>query len=354
MRSDSSYVGWDIGGAHLKVAVLDFNGRLCAVRTFSTPLWNGTDALVEVLRDVCATYGLENAWHGVTMTGELADIFNDRASGVRALLQLFCGVFPEHCVRVYAGVRGFLEPAAATLAFEFVASANWHATACLAARCYPSGLLVDVGSTTTDVVWFQDGRVQARGSSDRTRLAAGELVYTGVVRTPVMTLTTAVPFRGQWVDMVAEHFATTADVHRLSGGLPENADLGSTADGRDKSRSQSEARLARMLGADASDGSAAVWKAVAEYLADRQIQRITRACQLQISRGIEVGTPLLGAGVGRFLVHRVAQRLGRTYQVCDPLADWIKAQPGVVPAADAGPAVAVASLLQEEVKECVS
>lgn len=354
MRFDNCYVGWDIGGAHLKVALLDANGRLCALRTFATPLWEGTDVLIEALREVRATYGLENACHAVTMTGELADIFTDRASGVRALLGLFCGFFPENSVRVYAGVRGFLEPAAATLAFEFVASANWHATACLAARCYPGGLLVDVGSTTTDVVWFQEGRVRARGSSDRTRLAAGELVYTGVVRTPVMALAKAVPFHGQWVDLAAEHFATTADVHRLSAGLPENADLGPTADGRDKSRTQSEARLARMLGTDASDGSAAIWKAVAEYLAECQIQRITRACQLQISRGIEVETPLLGAGVGRFLVHRVAQRLGRTYQVCDPLTDLMKTQPGVVPAADVGPAVAVASLLQEEVEECAS
>ena len=352
MRSDIRYVGWDIGGAHLKVALLDADGRLCGVKTCATPLWEGTAGLVEALHGVRTTYALENARHAVTMTGELADVFTDRAAGVRALLELFSGCFPQNPMRVYAGVRGFLEPEAATRAFEFVASANWHATACLAARCYPKGLLVDVGSTTTDLVWFQDGRVRARGSSDRTRLAVGELVYTGVVRTPVMTLATAVPFRGLWVDLAAEHFATAADVYRLSGGLPEDADLGPTADGRDKSRTKSEARLARMLGTDASDGSAAMWKAVADYLAECQVQRVTRACQLQISRGIEVETPLLGAGVGRFLVERVAQRLGRPYQVCDPLTGLMKTGLGVALGADMGPAVAVAFLMQEGAQTC--
>jgi hypothetical protein len=112
------------------------------------------------------------------------------------------------------------------------------------------------------------------------------------------------------------------------------------------------ARLARMLGANASDGSSAMWKAVADYLVECQIQRVTRACQLQISRGIEVETPLLGAGVGRFLVERVAQRLGRPYQVCDPLTGLMKTGPGVALGADMGPAVAVASLMQEGIQTC--
>lgn len=352
MPSDIRFVGWDIGGAHLKVAMLDADGSLCDVKTCATPLWEGTTVLVEALNEVRMAHDLEDVRHAVTMTGELADIFTDRAAGVRALLELFSGRFPRSPIGIYAGVRGFLNPEAAMRAFEFVASANWHATACLAARCYAKGLLVDVGSTTTDLAWFQDGRVRTRGSSDRTRLAVGELVYTGVVRTPVMALASAVPFRGLWVDLAAEHFATTADVYRISGELPPDADLGRTADGREKSRTASEARLARMLGTDASDGSTAMWRSVADYLAECQIQRLTRACQLQISRGIEVDTPLVGVGIGRFLVERIARRLGRTYQVYDPLAGFSEIGSGATVGADMGPALAVALLMREGVRTC--
>ncbi|WP_018174255.1 MULTISPECIES: hydantoinase/oxoprolinase family protein [unclassified Thioalkalivibrio] len=348
MPSEVRYVGWDIGGAHLKVAMLDANGRLCAARTLSTPLWKGTDALVESFHEARTTYGLQGVRHAVTMTGELADIFTDRAEGVRTLLNLFSDCFPQHSVGVYGGALGFMEPGSAIQAFESVASANWHATATLAARCYPRGLLVDVGSTTTDLVWIQDGRVYACGTNDHTRLALGELIYSGVVRTPVMKMATAVPFRGVWVDLVAEHFATAADVYRLSGDLPEDSDLGMTADGRDKTLAKSEARLARMLGTDASNGSSAMWKAIADYLAECQVHRLTCACQLQISRGISADTPLLGAGIGRFLVERVARRLGMDYDVCDPLDDLRKADFKTSLAADMGPAVAVAYLMREE------
>jgi len=39
-------------------------------------------------------------------------------------------------------------------------------------------LLVDIGSTTTDLVAVHNGRVQATGRSDFERLISGELVYT--------------------------------------------------------------------------------------------------------------------------------------------------------------------------------
>ncbi|MFO7902746.1 MAG: hydantoinase/oxoprolinase family protein [Pirellulaceae bacterium] len=353
MRSDIRYVGWDIGGAHLKVALLDGQGQLCGVETYATPLWEGTGTLTEAMNQVHKAYSLQQARHAVTMTGELADCFTDRAEGVRALLELFYGCFPRDATHVYAGLRGFLDPEAVEHAIEFVASANWHAMARLAAKCYPRGLLIDVGSTTTDLVWFHDGRVRARGSNDRTRLTVGELVYTGVVRTPVIALATAVPFRGLWVELATEHFATAADVYRLNGELPAGADLGPTADGRDKSQTHSEARLARMLGTGASEGSTAMWKAVADYLAECQVQRITRACQLQISRGIDAKTPMLGSGVGRFLVERIAQRLGRTYRVFDPLPVLVKNGACSARGADMGPAVAVASLLKESTQACV-
>src|SRR5262249_1392161 len=145
-------------------------------------------------------------------------------------------------LRVYAGESGFLSPAEAEANPRAVASANWHASARLAALHRPAGLFIDVGSTTTDIVPFRDGRVEAVGYSDEERLISEELVYPGVTRTPAMALAEWVPFAGQRQRLMAEHFATAADLHRLTGALPEDADQLPTADGRGKTALDSARR----------------------------------------------------------------------------------------------------------------
>src|SRR5690606_8142552 len=100
-----------------------------------------------------------------------------------------------------------------------VAAANWMATATVVAQVFREGLLLDVGSTTTDIVPVSDGRVAASGRTDLDRLGAGELVYTGVLRTPVCAIARTAPFRGRRLRMAAEYFAIAADVHLWLGRI---------------------------------------------------------------------------------------------------------------------------------------
>ena len=71
--------------------------------------------------------------------------------------------------------------------------------------------------------------------TDGERLTQGELVYTGVVRTPVMAIAHTAPFMGRMQRIAAERFATMADVWRLTGDLPDDADPYPAADQRGKS-----------------------------------------------------------------------------------------------------------------------
>src|SRR6266542_6894906 len=64
-----------------------------------------------------------------------------------------------------------------------VAASNWLATALLVVRHASDAILVDVGSTTADVIPLRAGRVDAVGRTDPERLLEGELVYTGAIRT---------------------------------------------------------------------------------------------------------------------------------------------------------------------------
>lgn len=341
----SVVVGWDIGGAHTKAAMLDSQGRVLAVRQLACPLWKGMqylrEAVQEVMREVPA-----GARHAVTMTGELADIFPDRRSGVRDIVELMrMETAAHHALLVYGGELGLVASAAAAQDPERVASANWMASAAAAAVALDSGLLVDVGSTTSDLVPFADRVVAASGNTDAERMAADELLYMGVVRTPVMALAERAPFRGRWHALAAEHFATAADIFRLTGELPDHADLHPTADGADKSLEASARRLARMLGHDFMPAELPRWQSLAAYLRACMIERLYRSAMLLISRGLPPG-PVVGAGVGRFLVQELARRLDRDYQ--DFGALFPSPTPGLN-SADCAPAVAVAALARAQV-----
>jgi len=226
-----------------------------------------------------------------------------------------------------------------------VASANWAASAQLVARLLPDALFVDVGSTTTDLVPIRGGLLTIRGFSDADRLACDELVYTGVVRTPIMALADRIPFDGQWIPAMAEYFATTADVYRLTGELPEGADQLPAADNGGKTVRDSARRLARMIGRDLESAPLSRWKQCARHLGDLQLWQIRQACERVLSRsGVIDRSPVVGAGTGRFLARKLAAQLGRRYRDFNSLID---AAPDAASwASNCAPAVAVALLAQ--------
>lgn len=213
--------------------------------------------------------------HAITMTGEMADIFSSRTVGVKAIVDAMVERFSAPRVQFFAGRYGFLSSVQAKQATADVASANWLASASWVSLATHSGLLVDIGSTTTDLISFAQGKVEARGSNDSERLRFDELVYTGVVRTPLMALAQRAPVNGDWLGVMAEQFATSADIYRILHKLTERIDQYPAADQGEKSVAASERRLARMLGMDAGQAPAV---AVAVLL-----QRITTASGSAIS-----------------------------------------------------------------------
>ncbi|CAO3380412.1 hydantoinase/oxoprolinase family protein [Azospirillum argentinense] len=306
-------IGLDIGGAHLKAALFDEAGVLRDLDQWPCPLWLGLDRLEQALAAVLARWGRPQQV-AATMTGELADLFDDRADGVRRIAATLRSTLPAATLSVFAGPRGLVPVEAVAGCAEAVASANWYATALLAAAG-GDGVLLDVGSTTTDIVPLVGGGPGHAGYSDAERLDSGELVYTGVVRTPVMAVARTVPYGGRRRALMAELFATMADVHRLTGTLPEGVDQHATADGRDHGLAASARRLLRMVGDDLEPDGLAKARRLAHHLAKRQLRQIDDALDLVLSRGRTADSlPLVGAGVGRFLVRRLAERRGSPYR----------------------------------------
>ncbi len=244
------WLGIDIGGANIKVA-----DGLGFARCRPFPLWRAPGELAMQLRELIALAPASGAI-AITMTGELADCFATRNDGVRFILNSVDRVRGGRSLGIYAIDGRLRSLSAANRSPALVAAANWHALALFATRFVPrSGLalVIDVGSTTTDIIPISDHQVQSQCRTDLQRLQSAELVYTGVSRTPVCSVVSAVRYRGRPCGIARELFATMRDVYVFLGKLPKDASDRETADGQPMTKSHAKVRLGRMLCADRSE-----------------------------------------------------------------------------------------------------
>ncbi len=315
MLNRDKQVGWDIGGAHLKAVLLGVDGEVEAVQQLPCALWQGLDRLASAMSLMLQDFGVtpDTCAHAVTMTGELVDLFPNRHAGVTQITQLVVKLLGNHTL--FYGMddqltgSAFLSSNEVLQQAKLVASANWHASATLIAQYQPNALLIDIGSTTTDIIAIASGKVVGGGFTDAERMQADTLVYTGVVRTPVMALAQKLSLSGQETNVAAEYFATMADVYRLTEELASDADMADTADGGEKTLFASANRLARMVGYDAGDKPMADWIALAKHCREKQLVQIQQAVMKQLKDEMTV----VGAGAGAFLAREVAQRISKPY-----------------------------------------
>jgi len=68
-------MGWDIGGAHVKAAVINPAGEIIAVYQQPCPLWKGLDQLRSAATRILHEASAWHYRHAITMTGELVDLF---------------------------------------------------------------------------------------------------------------------------------------------------------------------------------------------------------------------------------------------------------------------------------------
>jgi probable H4MPT-linked C1 transfer pathway protein len=320
-------LGLDIGGANLKAVHTD---GLVRSRRFA--LWKEPAALADRLRSLCGEFpGSDRV--AVTMTGELCDCFATRREGVRHILDAVAAVVPPNVVSVFRTDGRFADWDEAYADPLSVAAANWLALAAFVGRYAPTGsaLMVDIGSTTSDLIPLRDGAPVPTGRTDADRLASGELIYTGVRRTPACALLGG--------GGAAEFFATTLDVYLLLQLIPEDGADTDTADGRPATNPHAHARLARMLCGDAESVPRVKAVGLAKRLSRLQ-QHLLDAAARRISAKHGPPETLIIGGSGEFLARRTfAWHDGATVSLSEQLGPERSA---------AACAHAVAVLLQEQ------
>jgi (4-(4-[2-(gamma-L-glutamylamino)ethyl]phenoxymethyl)furan-2-yl)methanamine synthase len=326
MAMTSATLAVDIGGANTKAA----RRQGASLRTISRPfeVWRDRDALAAVLREVAAEAGDADAV-AITMTAELSDAFRTKREGVAFVLAAVEDALGDRPLSVLTTTGELVSMGEARERPNDVAAANWMATALAVAAAHADALLVDVGSTTADVVPIAGGRVAATAFTDMERLQAGELVYTGALRTNLAAIAPRVPIRGGWCPVASEQFAISADVHLALGHLTEDAYDCPTPDGRPATAAFARERIARLVCADAEQLAADEIDAIAAFLHAEQLRQIEEAAR-RVHGPLPSDAPVVAVGAGAFLARAVAARLGRA------LAPWD---------AHAGPAVSLAGLL---------
>lgn len=308
-------IGWDIGGAHVKAVLLNGVDQVLHIQQVACPLWLGLDKLETAIMAILNNFqlGADQVNHAVTMTGELADLFAHRHEGVVQIAQCVAQLLGNEVLfyRMHSAENegAFITINQVPENTQLIASANWHASASLLAQLLPSALLVDIGSTTTDIILIDSGELANCTLSDAKRMQLDMLVYTGVVRTPLMAVAQKLTVAGEETNVAAEYFATMADVYRLTGELPEEFDMAETADRGAKTVHASARRLARMVGYDVEDKPFKDWQQLAYTCRDKQINQIT----LAMLKHLKSGAMIVGTGAGEFLVNAISARLNHPY-----------------------------------------
>ncbi len=265
-----SWIGLDIGGANLKFA----NGNRAGSIPF--PLWLRHDQLASELSNLIQREAAAGESIAVTMTGELADCFRSRRHGVAAIVNAVTHSAGARRIQFYHSHGGWYSASEAIEHWSDVASANWHATANLTSSLLESGngFLIDLGSTTTDIIPIRDGRPAANGDTDFDRLAKHQLLYAGVSRTPVSGICQEFELDGRTVNAAREFFATVHDALIISGDAAEQSDNTDTADHRPATIQFAAQRLARMVCSDAIGLGTNVIRAMAVQVKQRLLERI--------------------------------------------------------------------------------
>ena len=271
-------IGLDVGGANTKAVWRDGERRRAVSRPYE--VWRDREGLAGVVREVVAAVAEEPPeLVALTTTAVLSDAFRTKREGVGVVLDAVEAAIGERVRLLVFTTAGELVSLAAARARPVeVAAANWVASGLAVGALHPDALMIDVGSTTADVIPIAGGRVAAAGRTDLDRLLAGELVYTGLLRSNLATIAARVPVRGAWCPVASELFAISADVHLVLGHIGPDAYTCPTPDGRPATVAAARERVARLVCSDVEQLGPGEIDAIAAHLHGEPGERVHGSC----------------------------------------------------------------------------
>lgn len=307
--------GWDIGGVNIKAVRVEYHGdKIKLIKSVSIPfeIWHNPDDLADQLikAEEYLAIGSEEL-HAVTITAELSDAFRTKREGIHFVLDAFKKAFQYSQIFIFNLDGVFFNLLEAEKDPLLCAASNWLASASYIKKFHRDIILIDVGSTTTDIIPIKEGRVICKGKTDMTRLINNELVYSGLLRTNPNTIVKSVPIGGKACPVAAEYFSIMADVYLILGDISADAYSCPTPDKRENSKNDARERLARLVCADTEMLTKNEIDDMARYLAKEQTKQISEAISnVRAMSELPVDAPAVVTGTGDFLAERAAKYAG--------------------------------------------
>jgi (4-(4-[2-(gamma-L-glutamylamino)ethyl]phenoxymethyl)furan-2-yl)methanamine synthase len=343
MSAAGTVLGWDIGGVNTKVARLTPTPGSPVLRSASLAYEIKDDplALADTLKQAASSVGSRiGDRHAVTMTAELSQAFHTKREGVEFILDALEATFPRRELYLYTVDGRFLSTTEARKSPLLVSAANWAATAALVARSVPTCVLIDIGTTSADLIPVVNGKIVAQGRTDPERLLSGELVYTGALRTPAEAVASHVPLWDGEAGVAADGFALIGDAHLWLGRLEPGDYTCRAPDGAAPSRESAAERLARVVCADRDILDDHSVDRIAIALARAQVHTVARALERVLARWPSIRLAVV-TGLGDFIAGEAAASLG---------LEIVQLSSRLGPSARMAPAAAVAMLLYSQLE----
>ncbi|MBW9221302.1 hypothetical protein KKP91_03790 [Methanothermococcus sp. SCGC AD-155-M21] len=238
-------LGIDIGGANTKITELKKESY--KIHHIYFPMWKNSKKLAELIKK----YNSDDIKKiGVVMTAELADAYKTKREGVEDILNSLRNAFPNKEIYVFDVDGNFLSIEMAKKEYMKVSASNWTATAYFVMKNISNNtILVDMGSTTTDIIPIKNGKIMAY-KTDLERLMNNQLVYIGALRTPLSFLGNTVEYKNYTTNLSSEYFSITGDINNILDKITDEQYNCDTPDGGPKDKKNCMIRVARVLCSD--------------------------------------------------------------------------------------------------------
>ena len=317
MIKKNLYIGWDIGGAHTKYTISFKSKDIVECRIIHCELWKSLSKLDDIIQNVNSKYKEKfNIINLITMSAEMCDIFPSRAKGVKSILSLFeKRDFINH---IYAkdnkilNLEGFKE-------YSSCESTNWMVIAEYLKNIEKNMVAIDIGSTTTDLVLVKDHVCINTRYDDYSGLNTKELLYTGVLRTPIYSVTNSIILNKKTYNIIPENFTTMSDIYRLLNIIKNKSDYTNTADGRSKSIKDTLHRISRVFGFDYTASKNSTIIMLSKKIMSMHLDQISYTIKNHIKNNFSntKNLRIIGMGVGRTLIEIICTKNKWKYMSLD-------------------------------------
>lgn len=309
MNKKNLYIGWDIGGAHTKYAILKPNSSSIICKIYKCNLWSSLKDLSEKINRINKQYiKKHHVINAITMSGEMSDIFSSRNEGVKEIIKLFDNLSSKNYI--FVKDKGLSRYTKQKLKYLNIASMNWLAISKLLEKKDRNIIAIDVGSTTTDIILIKNFKCINKRFDDFSGLNSSELIYSGVLRTPINAIVQKIIISKREYNVIPENFATMSDVYRILSIISSKQDYTDTSDKRSKTKRHSMERLSRVFGFDYSEEKMKTLIKLSEKIMSVHLEQISCKIEKHIIDKFKntKEIKIIGMGIGSKLIEIISKK----------------------------------------------